>query len=83
MSVVEERIKITNVGLGFELRNKTYGWGSPDVPNFDFVLLTGGAHQAWGPHVSDRTSGALLGWHVRGLCVADRWSPPGMGPTHQ
>jgi hypothetical protein len=42
------------------------------VPNSDFVLLTGGVHQAWGPHVSDRTSGALQGWHVRGSVSAIR-----------
>jgi hypothetical protein len=48
---------------GGEGREK--GRGSSDVPNSDFVLLTGGVHQAWGPHVSDRTSGALQGWHVR------------------
>jgi hypothetical protein len=36
------------------------GTGSPDVPNSDFMQLTGGAHQAWGPHVSDRMSWQLL-----------------------
>jgi hypothetical protein len=40
---------------------KVEGRGSPDVANSDFVLLTGGVHQAWDPHVSDRTLGALQG----------------------
>jgi hypothetical protein len=39
------------------------GTGILDVPNSDFVFLTGGTHHACGPH---GTSGALQGWHVRG-----------------